>query len=118
MKRYSHCIYLDWCELDILVQKWATEHFGDHIKSDTERDDTDWEIMLTNQRPEDKELFYKLFEGQEDFSAEEEWQEDTALLIPTVVSNRIASSFLTMEPVDKTMASYNGVLFLPKADSE
>ncbi|MBQ3010184.1 MAG: hypothetical protein IJA20_09735 [Methanocorpusculum sp.] len=118
MKHYSQCIYLDWHELDALVQKWAEENFGGHIKSDTERDDTDWEIMLTNQRPEDKGLFFRLFEGQEDFSAEEEWQENAALLIPTVVSNRIASSFLEMESVDKTMASYKGVLFLPKADGE
>lgn len=118
MKRYSQCIYLDWCELDALVQKWAAAYFGNHIKSDTERDETDWEIMLTDQRTEDKDLFFRLFEGQEDFSAEEEWQENAALLIPTVISNRIASSFLEMSPVDKTMACYQGVLFLPKADSE
>lgn len=118
MKQYSRSIYLDWHELDALVQKWATNYFGRHIKSDAERDDTDWEILLANQRPEDKELFFRLFEGQEDFSAEEEWQEDAALLIPTVVSNRIASSFLEMASVDKTMACYQGVLFLPKADGE
>lgn len=118
MKSYFQCIYLDWPELDARVQEWATQYFGGHIKADTEREETDWEITLCNQHPTDKAPFTKLFDGQDDFSAEEEWHESNSLFIPTVIANQIASSFLKMAPVEKTMASYHGVLFLPASDSQ
>ena len=125
---YAKCIFIPWNNLDKYIARWGIEYFGYATEAAAERDGEGWNIVFHFTKKIDgiREKFFELYHKydiENEWAPEDIWFEETIQdnHLPQEISERILMTIPEADidfPIDKSVATYNGVFFMHERPKE